>query len=229
MKSKWFHLKDRAIKLRKQGKSLPYVSKTLGIPKSTLSGWFKDITLTKKQQQQLNKNWRDALGKARIGAVKWHNERKAERLAIAKQQALETIASIDHTDRAVLELSLAILYLAEGSKKNVETALGSSDPNTLRFYLRALGFLYSVNHTGLRCELYLRYDQDPEKLKRYWSKELSLPLDNFKQVNIDKRTQGKTTYDGYRGVCNIRGGGVAIRRRLVYLAEEYFAIIGRQK
>jgi hypothetical protein len=89
--------------------------------------------------------------------------------------------------------------------------------------------LYDLDIEKIRCELYLRYDQDPEDLKRHWAKELSLPLSNFKQVNIDKRTIGRETYDHYKGVCSLRCGNVAIQRRLVFLAEKYFAIIGQQK
>ncbi len=97
---------------------------------------------------------------------------------------------------------------------------------------RLRGSLYIIEHFKYwknRCELYLRYDQDPDELKKYWAKELALPLPNFTQVNRDKRTVGRKTYDHYKGVCSLRCGNVAIQRRLVFLAEQYFAIIGRHK
>ncbi len=229
MKSKWSHLKPQAITLRKKGQSLPSIAAKLGIPKSTLSYWFKDVVLTKKQKATLHANWKNALVKARVEAVKWHNQQKADRLLQAKTEAMDTLARIDHRDHATLELALAVLYLAEGSKKNIETALGSSDPNTLRFFLSGLEKIFNYNRSTVRCELYLRADQDPDTLKKYWSKELSVPLPQFKQVNIDQRSAGKKTYASYKGVCGLRCGNVAIRRHLVYLAEEYFAIIGQQK
>ncbi len=228
MKSKWSHLKPEAIKLRKQGKSLAYVHNQLNIPKSTLSYWFKGIELTTRQKAQLHKNWQNALVKARKEAVKWHNTQKQERLKLAKTEAKETLSNIDTNNKHILELTLAVLYLAEGSKKNVETALGSSDPNTLRFFIKGLETIYNFDIEKIRCELYLRSDQKPEEMRRYWAKELSLPIKNFKQVNVDKRSEGKETYSDYKGVCSLRCGNVAIRRRLVYLAEEYFAIIGNQ-
>lgn len=120
--------------MRRQGKSLPYIHTKLHIPKSTLSYWLKDVELTVAQKAKLHQNWKDALGTARLGAVKWHNEQKANRLATAKTQASHTLQKIDITDPAILELSLAVLYLAEGYKKNPETGLGSSDPATLRFF-----------------------------------------------------------------------------------------------
>ncbi len=229
MKSKWSHLKPEAIRLRKLGKSLPYVHQKLRIPKSTLSYWFKDIELTPKQQENLQNNWKNALVKARLEAVKWHNQQKNDRLLHAEKLANKTLSTIDTADKATLELALAVLYLAEGSKKNIETAMSSSDHNTLRFFLKGLEVIFDYEVETVRCELYLRADQNPDELKKYWAKELDLPMQNFKQVNVDKRSVGKKTYPDYHGVCALRCGNVAIRRRLVYLAEKYFAIIGQQK
>ncbi len=226
MKSKWSDLKPEAIKLRRKGFSIAAVEKTLGIPRSTLSGWFKDIHLTPEQKAILDQNWRNGLVKARKGAVKWHNQQKEARLQKAQDDANSIVNKIDTTNKETLELALAVLYLAEGSKKNIETALGSSDSITLRFFLTALETLFDFNRNSVRCELYLRADQNPEELKKYWAKELSIPLVNFKQISVDKRSLGKETYDYYKGVCSLRCGNVAIRRRLVYVAEKYFAIIG---
>jgi hypothetical protein len=229
MQSAWSHLKSEAIKLRRSGESLPHIHDVLGIPKSTLSYWFRDIELSVKQKDRLHKNWLNGLVTARKGAAKWHREEKLKRIVAAKNEAEVIFKNINLNDKYTLELSLAILYLAEGSKKNVETALGSSDPNTLRFFLSALKKLYDLDIKKVRCELYLRYDQDPNELKSYWAKELSLPLSNFTQVNRDKRTIGRETYDHYKGVCSLRCGNVAIQRRLVFLAEKYFAIIGQHR
>jgi hypothetical protein len=193
-----------------------------------LSYWLKDVELTVAQKAKLHQNWKDALGTARLGAVKWHNEQKANRLATAKTQASHTLQKIDITDPAILELSLAVLYLAEGYKKNPETGLGSSDPATLRFFLKGIETVFDYDVSTVRCELYLRADQDPLTLKKYWAKELGLPPTNFKQVNLDQRSAGKKTYETYKGVCSLRCGNIAIRRRLVFLAEEYFGIIGGQ-
>ena len=228
MLSKWSYLKPEAIKLRKSGKSLPFINVHLGIPKSTLNYWFKDITLTERQRKRLHENWKNGLIAARSKAAKWHNTEKQKRINIAEKEASRVLSEIDLSNKHILELSLAVLYLAEGSKKNIETALGSSDPNTLRYFLKSLYILYGLDVNKVRCELYLRYDQDPDNLKRYWAAELSLPLTNFKQVNVDRRTIGCETYAHYKGVCSLRCGNVAIRRRLVFLAEKYFAIIGQQ-
>ncbi|MFA6973622.1 MAG: hypothetical protein WC238_02665 [Parcubacteria group bacterium] len=197
------------------------IEKSLGIPRSTLSGWFKDITLSKKQESILLKNKFDALREARKKAVLWHNAQKNRRIKEAEEATKETLKTIDVHNIAFLELALAFLYLGEGAKKHCQTALGSSDPMILQFFLAALKNVYNVDLNTIKCELGLRADQNPEKMKLYWSKTLGLPLNNFKQVNIDKRTLGKATYPHYKGVCHLRCGHVAIQRKLMLLADAF--------
>lgn len=103
----------------------------------------------------------------------------------------------------------------------METGLGSSDPVILQFFLAALRRLYSLDTTKLRYELYIRADQNPTQVKRFWAKTLGVPLTSFKQVNVDKRTIGSKTYPHYNGVCNIRCGNVAIQRKLLALSKLY--------
>ena len=45
MQSKWFELKPTAVKLRRKGFSIGKIEYNLGIPRSTLSGWLKNIEL----------------------------------------------------------------------------------------------------------------------------------------------------------------------------------------
>lgn len=225
MKSKWSDLKPEALKLRKAGKSLLYVHKKLGIPKSTLSYWFKDIELTAKQKYKLHEDWKKALVTARKEASKWHQAQKQQRLVLAKNEAAEVLNRLQIIDNDTLELALALLYLGEGSKKKVKTALGSSDAKTLLFYLAAIERLYGIKREELRCQLHLRADQNAKKLKKYWSEKLSIPQSCFRYIHHDSRTAGQKTYDDYHGVCSIAGAPVAIQRKLVYLANGFLDTI----
>jgi transcriptional regulator with XRE-family HTH domain len=218
MKSKWYEYKKEAIRLRKKkGFSIRKIEQKLGIPRSTLSGWLKEIKLTPKQIEKLNQNRTNALAKGRKKAIIWHNAKKEKRLRIAESDAKKTLQGIDFTDKSILELTLAILYFGEGFKKNIETGLGSSDVVMMKFFVTLLKNLYWVNAKKMRCELYLRADQNPQRMKRFWSKKIGLPLSCFKQVNVDKRTVGSKTYPHYKGVCSVRCGNVAIQRKLVFL------------
>ena len=79
MQSKWFELKNKAIILRKKGLSIRFIENKLGIPRSTLSGWFKNIKLSKKQEKRLHKEWENGLIIAREKSALAHKEQRKNR------------------------------------------------------------------------------------------------------------------------------------------------------
>ena len=221
MLSKWFELKPKALKLRRSGLSLKKIETRLGIPRSTLSGWLKDVELTKTQKAKLDRDWRNALVKARKYAVLWHNSQKRIRLEEARKEAQVVLGRLDIKNKEVLDLALAMLYLGEGFKSATKTGIGNSDPLILNFFISGLEQNYGFSRKKVKCDLHLRADQNPFKLKRYWSRILKIPLSNFISVSIDQRTAGKKTYRGYKGVCVLNFATVAIQRKLIYLSEQF--------
>lgn len=221
MRSKWFHLKEDALGMRKKGKSITHIERNLGIPRSTLSGWFKDIKLSEKHIKRLNKNKYLALEKARKKAVKIHEDQKMQRILSAQKEALDVLGKIDKDNVYILELVLSSLYIGEGFKGSY-TGMGSSETLILQFFINSIRKIYNIPITKISCRLHLRFDQDPKEIKRYWSKELNLPTSNFKGVSVDKRTKGSKTYRDYMGVCVVTCGNVAIQRRLMYLGKTYY-------
>lgn len=221
MKSKWFKLKPKAIKLRQEGTSLREVEKALKVPRSTLSGWFKHIKLTKKHQNRLKRNWLSALDKARRQAVRWHNQQKELRIKIAEKEANNILANLNTNDPHTLELALAMLYLGEGLKTKSGLGIGNSDPLILKFFVNILVKNFNVDINRIKCSLHLRADQNPEELKRYWSKQLNLPVTNFTSPSIDQRTTGRPTYNSYHGVCVVQCGNIAIQRKLLFLSRKF--------
>ena len=226
MKSRWFGLKNKAISFREKGYSIRKIELSLGVPRSTLSGWFKDVVLSKDQKDKLNSDWKKSLSLARTNAVIWHNKQKENRIKDAQDKTKETLKKIDLNNLVTLELSLSLLYLAEGSKNKI-TSLGNSDPIILKFFIKALVSVFGVKRDKLKCDLHLRADQDQNALKDYWSSELKIPIENFRKVSVDKRTIGKKTYYGYKGVCVVCVGNIAIQRKLVYLSKKYCDLISQ--
>lgn len=218
MKSRFELLRPEAIVLRQKGMSIRDIEVKLGIPRSTLSGWLKNIQIAKQHQEILYQNWLNALVLARTKAVIWHNAQKQARLAVAEKEAQEVLHKINFNNRETIELALALLYLGEGAKKSLKTALGNSDPLILRFFVRALNKIYGITPEQIRCELHLRADQDPTAMKKYWAEQLNLPLSSFRKASLDQRTKGTVTYSHYKGVCVVDCANVAIQRRLMYIA-----------
>lgn len=227
MKSKWFDKKDVALKLRQQGVSIRTIEMRLGVPRSTLSGWCKNIVLTDTQNKKLKQQHETSLQRARSKAVVWHRAQKEQRLYQAQYSAQETMRKLDLSDTSLQKALLAALYMGEGAKKDGTLVLGSSDPTILTCYLSILRSAYNVDIDTLRIELHLRADQDGDTLMQYWLKTLHLPQSARGSIYKDARTAGKPTYEGYNGVCIIGGGGSRVQRELLYLGRSLFSSIGK--
>lgn len=223
MLSKWFIYKEKAINLRKQGTSIRAIERKWGIPRSTLSGWFRKIQLTNTQKIKIFKNASILMSKARIKAVIWHNKQKKLRLNKARKEAKEILSRINTKDKNILELSLSMLYLGEGSKTN-HTSMGNSNPLILKFFIKCMRILFGIQENEFKCDLHLRSDQNEKKAISYWSNELGIPKNNFTYMK-DKRTAKSKTYTSYMGVCVVRCGKIAVQRRIVHLAEEFSKIV----
>lgn len=219
MKSRGFKYKDEVIALRKMGVSMTMIEREFNIPRSTLSGWFKDVALTEDQRTRLMKNSQDGWKKAREHAVISKNIAKAKRISQAKAEAELIHSSLPKTNE-VLELALAMLYFGEGAKKNV-TTLGASDSKMITFFITALERLYDLDRNTFRYELHLRFDQDEDEMKNYWSQKLHVQRDRFQYTVKDLRTKDRPTKPGYHGVCQVHVGNIAIQRRLKALYSVY--------
>jgi hypothetical protein len=217
--SNWFHLKEKAVNTRKNGVSIRNIEKQLGIPRSTLSGWFKNIKLSRLQKQKLINDNETALVRARKIAIEWHHQQKENNLKKAQEEALSVLSHLDTNNTHQIELALAMLYLGEGTKHG-STVLGSSDVLILKFYVKCLTKLFHLNQSTLKCDLHLRGDQNAEILKLYWSKILNIPKKNF-NAYLDRRTLKSNTFPSYKGVCVVRCGNIAIQRRMLYLSREF--------
>ncbi|MEK7099243.1 MAG: hypothetical protein AAB916_01860 [Patescibacteria group bacterium] len=214
-------LKYRAVDLRKQGLSIGKIEAMLQIRRSTLSGWFRDIVLSQEQRAYLLQSGKDAFVKARLKAALWHREQKRQRIEQAKKEAVAALETINLSDKSVVEIAMATLYLGEGFKTVQGLGIGNSNPMILQFFIAALAICYDFDKTKIKCELHLRADQNPMEIKAYWAQTLGLPLENFKTVSIDQRTRGSPTYSSYKGVCALRCASTAIQRRLLHLGALY--------
>ena len=223
MQSRFLPLKSRATSLRKRGLSLHYIENKLGIPRSTLSGWFKDIKLSKQQTKNLFDKWKNGLINAREKAVLWHRKQRNDRIEKIRVEIRNFISGIK-IDKKIGELIMATFYLAEGGKQENNFSLANSNPEILKGIISLLRYLYQIDESKFRCALHLRNDQNESKAKEFWSKALNIPDSQFIKTQFDKRTI-KKTYEHYKGVCVLIYYDVALQRRILFLGDEILKII----
>jgi len=203
--SQYYSLKPKAIKLRKAGKTYSEIRKALGEPisKSTLSHWFRDMYLTKLQQERISKQVFRNIQKAQAKA--WMiNKAKRERYIQEVRERVSHLANeLRRKDSA--KIALAMLYLGEGGKTMKGSLMfGNANPFVVQLFLSLLRYCYDVDETKFRCTVQCRADQDVKSLEGFWSRTTKIPSLQFYKARVDPRTIGLPSKNSdYKGVCRI--------------------------
>jgi len=210
-------LKEEATLLRKRGFTYPMIEKKLSVSRATLSGWFVGLELSNTVKAKLLNRKKDHLAHIRAIALDLLKTKRENVICKIKNKIEDDFFSFNF-DKNVSELLLAILYLGEGFKKTrSHIGLGNSEPSIVLIFVKLLRSIYNVENTRFRCYLHLRFDQNEKNEKKFWSNYLQIPEKYFRKTQFDKRTQGKKTWDNYRGVCAVYCYDAKIEKRIVYL------------
>ncbi len=173
----------RIESLRKSGYSIPEISQTVALAKSTVFRYAKDV--------EILPSFRQVLKSKRGGSRK--------RKQIKEQKALEEARRfIGLTDREKT-LFLSALYWGEGSKKDF--GLSNTDPNMIKVFVTILKQTLGVTDDRLSVSVRIFEDLDKDKCLSFWSKIVGIPKEKFVSINVlDGKRKGKLVY----GMCRIR-------------------------
>lgn len=192
-------LRETAVAMRAEGRSYREIREVVGVSKSTLSLWLRDIPLTEEQRQALAvrppaSRSRRAQG-IRAGAAR----RRAHVQALARAQITELSES---------ELFVAgvVAYWAEGAKNKPWRAgqavkFMNSDPDLIRLFLAWLR-LVGVTPDRLVFRVHIHESADAAEAQAFWSRVVDAPPTQFGNSTIKRhnpRTPRKNVGGGYHG------------------------------
>ncbi|MBL7068817.1 MAG: helix-turn-helix domain-containing protein [Candidatus Omnitrophica bacterium] len=183
--------KEIAIKLRKQGKSYNEISKVLGIPKSTLSGWFKDLRFSNSIKIKLISETKEKWARN----ITNYNKKRAQAILekAKKIQDIESKKIKNITDKELWLLGTA-LYWAEGTKRERwKVRFTNSDPDMIRFMMCYFRNICNIEEEKFRLTLQIHPNISEEEAKRYWRNVTKLPSSQFYKtlVAISKASKKK--------------------------------------
>lgn len=194
----------QARELREQGLNYEEIAAQLGVSKSSVSLWVRDLPKPERLSYEETRK-RAAAGVRRY----WEAEREARRTQYAAERA-EAAAQIGElTDREIL-IAGAIAYWCEGSKskahRNDERVVFiNSDPDLIRFFLR---FLQAAGTppADLAFRVYIHETADVAAAERYWTEVTGAQPGQFRKATLkhhNPKTVRKNTGDTYYGCLRI--------------------------
>ena len=208
---------------REQGYSYNEISEQIGVSKSTLSAWLKNIALTFEQEQRIQQRIEENQTAFVAAARKINKERYRKAREQAYQQG-EDIASLIPDNNAVHELALAMLYLGEGDKTGNRVQIANTDPAVLSYFLWAVEVLYDIGRTemSLRLNLIEAARSLESEMIEWWAGVLGCAVDQFQKTQFDGRSKSTHITEDYRGVCTITYSDTYLFERLMGVYSAYF-------
>jgi hypothetical protein len=154
-------LREKARDLRTQGNSYNEIAAQLGVSKSSVSLWVRDLPLPARFAYVHNQRRQEGLRR--------FNEDRTARLAAECEAAAGEIGEL--TDREIL-IAGAIAYWCEGAKnkpnrKPSQVVFMNSDPGLITFFLRFLD-IAGVSREDLTLRVHIHENADADAARRFW-------------------------------------------------------------
>ena len=168
----------QAILLREAGYSYGGISTALGISKSTLNTWLKNIDCIH------NESVVGVIGSTHERLIKASRQRKTSSLTLAEEYAESQIANLSERDIFLMGMGI---YLGEGSKSHGIVRISNADPRVLQFSLIWLRKCFGLTDRHFKVRIHAYPDTDIEAALDFWISELNLPKTCFHPFFIDRR------------------------------------------
>lgn len=157
--------REEARRLRAQSWTLHDIATHLGVSKSSVSVWVRDVDFVPSPR--------------RTGAQRRpHPFHEAKLREIAEMDAAGVAALGVLDERSFLVAGVA-LYAGEGSKRDGAVRFANTDAGMMRFFCAWLRHYFDVDESRLRVRVYLHEGLDIEAAQTFWSSVTDVPLDQF--------------------------------------------------
>lgn len=169
-----FEEKKIAISLRKKGMAMGDIAKKINVSKSSVSCWVRDIQLSAKQKNTLNKNGHsiDAIEKRRISRL----ANTASRHKVIYDSAY---LEADTLKENLLWSVGVSLYWGEGGKSQNLVRISNSDPAIIITMMKFFKEICIVNPEKIRGHINTFNHANVKNTELYWSKITGIPTKQF--------------------------------------------------
>jgi hypothetical protein len=158
--------RERARRLRATGLPLADIAARLGVSKSSVSLWVRDVAFDPRP--------RSTRGRSR--APNALQRRKQAEIAHLLDEGRDRVGRL--SEREFLVAGIA-LYAGEGSKRDGEVRFVNSDPRMVTFFCSWLRRFFAIDESRLRVRLYLHEGLDLAATTAHWSEVTGIPESQF--------------------------------------------------
>ena len=161
---------QQARRLRAQAWTLQEIADELGVAKSSVSLWVRDVTFDPSARRSAR------TGRRPRGSDHPLRQRKLAEIAACDAWGRQQIGALSERD---LLIAGAALYAGEGSKTDGAVGFANTNPHMMRLFCSWLRTFFDVDETRLRARLYLHQGLDLHAATAFWSSVMDVPAGQF--------------------------------------------------
>jgi hypothetical protein len=156
---------EKARLLRAEGRTLAEIAELLGVAKSSVSLWTRDVVFTPRPRQRPTFVAPNRLHLAKLAEIEAMNQWGKERIGTLGE-------------RAFFAAGVA-LYAGEGAKTDGDIKFANTDEAMVRFFCAWLRRFFTVDEGRLRARVYLHEGLDLHAAEAFWSEVTGIPRSQF--------------------------------------------------
>jgi hypothetical protein len=203
--------------LRALGWSIGEIEAHLGVSRSSVSIWVRNVPLDATARARLD---RRAMRGPMISAARSRARARAVRAGYQQEGRLRAVtASADYA-------AGCMLHWAEGDKTRNAVRLANSDPQLLATFVRFLRKHFDVEdeQMAISCNLFADHAERQTAIENFWLEKLGLPTSQLRKTILNvyskhsqKKRQNKLPY----GTCKLVVHSTRIQQIIYGSIQEY--------
>jgi len=196
--------------MRSYGKSYKEIKAELGVPKSTLSGWFKNYSWSR----DLAKNLSNAASEQNLAKIQHLNKvRRAHLARLYEESKVEAGKEFLVLRNFPLFIAGILLYWGAGDKSSRNhIRVSSRDPEIVKLFFLFIKSFVTIKEESIKISLLLYECVEEAACKEYWMKITGLSSANFYKTAIIKRKRSaRVPY----GICTIGFSSTYFKHKLL--------------
>jgi transcriptional regulator with XRE-family HTH domain len=209
--------REEARKLRAHGWSIKEIEQRLGVSRSSVSVWVRDVVLGPDERRVL-------IEKTRLGPI----VAAARKAALAREQrrAYQLDGRRLARERDTSYAAGCMLYWAEGAKERNSVRIVNSDRELLIQFAKFLRAQFMVEDAALRvrCNLFAGSEAEQHAIEEYWLETFKLSRANLLRSSVNvhskyscKKRANKLQY----GTCELTVNSTRIVQTIYGSIQEY--------
>ena len=181
--------------LRRLGWTYGEIRELVPVPKGTLAGWCREITLSAEQIAAIR-----ARTESRRGVPR--DTQRKRRAEVQRIRAEARVFAHQHLGDPLF-VAGTVLYWGEGAKTNRVLALSNSDPAALRLFIRWTRRFHD-DRAEFVLSLHLHHGNDEQRARHWWAENLQLDEPDFTKTFTKPPGTGHRKNHLANGVCKVR-------------------------